>query len=213
MISCFNSESNSFNQNYLNNCKNSEKKLKYIQSLMPVTVDNNCKCPKCGAKNKLSYHASYQRNIAFVIDENIENFRIIVTRLICKSCGSTHALLPNFIIPYKIMSLHGILNIIQNSILNSVLTISSRLNISYQIIYEYLSLFLSFFGNVAILNNSKEYWVNFNQQYFLENALSFSEEKFLIDFLEYHKLFFLMTKFRNISPPLIYCGCHEMATT
>lgn len=180
---------------------------------MPVNVNDKCECPKCGAKNKFSYHAYYQRNIAFVINENIENFKVTVVRLICKSCGSSHALLPNFIVPYKIMSLHSILNIVQNSTLTSVLAISSRINISYQMIYVYLSFFLSFFSNTVILNNYTNFCVNFDKQYFLEHASCFSEEKFLLDFWEYYKLVFLMTKFRNISPPKVYTGCHQMAST
>lgn len=52
-------------------------------------------CPVCGSNTEL--HDSYDRHVH--IDENIE--WIVIQRVICTGCGKTHAVLPDFIKPYK----------------------------------------------------------------------------------------------------------------
>lgn len=52
-------------------------------------------CPVCGSNTRL--HDSYNRHVH--IDEKIE--WIIIQRVICAGCGKTHAVIPDFIKPYK----------------------------------------------------------------------------------------------------------------
>jgi len=52
-------------------------------------------CPVCGSNTGL--HDSYDRHVH--IDEKIE--WIVIQRVICTGCGKTHAVLPDFIKPYK----------------------------------------------------------------------------------------------------------------
>jgi hypothetical protein len=52
-------------------------------------------CPKCGGKT--SYHDSYDRHVH--IGEEIE--WISLYRVICGECGKAHAIIPDFIRPYK----------------------------------------------------------------------------------------------------------------
>ena len=52
-------------------------------------------CPQCSGKTAL--HGCYDRHIN--INENTE--WIVIQRVICSNCGRTHAILPDFIKPYK----------------------------------------------------------------------------------------------------------------
>lgn len=52
-------------------------------------------CPICGGKT--SFHDSYDRHVH--IGEEIE--WITLYRVICSKCGKTHAIIPDFIRPYK----------------------------------------------------------------------------------------------------------------
>jgi predicted amidophosphoribosyltransferase len=52
-------------------------------------------CPKCGGRT--SFHASYHRHVH--IGEEIEWINLF--RVICNKCGKTHAIIPDFIRPYK----------------------------------------------------------------------------------------------------------------
>lgn len=58
----------------------------------------NIKCT-CGSRGNFHIHATYNR---YISDGNTEN-SLCVTRVKCESCNKTHALLPSFIIPYRIL--------------------------------------------------------------------------------------------------------------
>ena len=53
-------------------------------------------CPSCNFEGKLYSHGSYERN---VITEE-DSYKITIFRVKCPICGKTHALIPDFIIPY-----------------------------------------------------------------------------------------------------------------
>ena len=59
-------------------------------------------CPNCHSSDLIKY-GSYTRNVIYISDDNlkIESCILKVQRVKCKSCGKTHTLLPQGIIPYK----------------------------------------------------------------------------------------------------------------
>ena len=63
MIICFVNKINTFSEINKKNLKISQQTL---QDLMPTEKDIHCTCPTCGAKNKFSYHSSYERNFSFL---------------------------------------------------------------------------------------------------------------------------------------------------
>jgi transposase-like protein len=65
----------------------------------------NEKCPRCGASWKLSPHGGYSRNLVSCKDGMTVEFRVSPRRFKCASCGATHALLPDILIPYSPYSL------------------------------------------------------------------------------------------------------------
>ena len=70
------------------------------------------KCPRCGAFGKLSPYGSYFRNLVSYKDGIIVESRVSPLRFECTSCGATHALLPDIIIPYSPYSLRFILTVL-----------------------------------------------------------------------------------------------------
>ena len=88
MIICFVNKINTFSEINKKNLKISQQTL---QDLMPTKEDIHCACPTCGAKNKFSYHSSYERNFSFLDNDILWDVRLSVTRAICNSCGHTHA--------------------------------------------------------------------------------------------------------------------------
>ena len=66
-------------------------------------------CPRCGANGKLIEHGYYSRYLAYLIGERTTYSRLSPLRFECKSCGATHALLPDIVIPYGRYSLSFVL--------------------------------------------------------------------------------------------------------
>ena len=201
MIICFNDKINTFSKIYKNNFSFTQEN---VQDIMPNVSDINCKCPKCKAKSNFYYHGSYIRNISFINDNGVFDCKVSVNRAICNSCGSTHALLPSFIVPYKIFSCESILFVISKAFSSSVIFVSQKLNISIELIYSFFALFLSFFDFSDSLNREFNFFTNFNKNYFFLNCFSICNNKFFILFFYRYKWLFLMSKFRNIKPPTIY---------
>ena len=201
MIICFNDKINTFSKN---NFKNFNFTKNNVQNLMPSINDINCNCPKCNAKPNFSYHGSYFRNISFVTQNSTYDFSVSVTRVICNSCNSTHALLPSFIVPYKIFSLHSILFIVLELYHSSVLKLSNKLNLSFELIYSLFTLFISFFCYVDSLNKNNNTYKNFNLKYFQLHCFDICNNIFLINFFKFYQFPFLMTKFQNMKSPPVY---------
>jgi len=58
-------------------------------------------CPCCGNTGNLRIHAYYSRSVF----RGSEKITLTITRVICRSCGRTHALLPAWLVPYSRISL------------------------------------------------------------------------------------------------------------
>jgi transposase-like protein/ribosomal protein S27AE len=62
-------------------------------------------CPKCGASGKLSPYGDYKRWLVSTDGKGVIAERIYPLRFECGSCGVTHALLPDILVPYSPYSL------------------------------------------------------------------------------------------------------------
>lgn len=216
MIVCFNEKINNFNENNLKSFSSYSERNSYVQSLMPDITDVHKNiCPCCHARNKLIKYGKYERNISILIDDYIENYSVSIQRLICNSCNHTHALLPNFVVPYKIMAIFSIAKIVQRASISSAYKLADIINLSIQMIYTYIAIVLAFFDDFRILNNSKEYSYtqNFNQKYFLTNCINLSNFNYRLDFFEFYNWFLFMQKFRNNSSPPITISISKVPPT
>ena len=69
-------------------------------------------CPCCGASGKCSEHGSYRRTVMDFVSDGVCSRRIWVTRVRCSSCGHTHAILFDPVIPYMRYSLLFVLRVL-----------------------------------------------------------------------------------------------------
>lgn len=79
-------------------------------------------CPCCNSSELVKW-GSYNRKAKY-IDKYVKKEIITIRRVRCKKCGKTHALLPTFIIPYKI----NLLDIIINSLNDEEITLNISLD-------------------------------------------------------------------------------------
>lgn len=183
----------------LENIQEDDLRSDYVQSCMPTESDvHDCKCPYCGCKDNYKFYCTYRRNITFVINNEVINFRVIVTRIICNSCDTTHALLPYFIVPYKVYSFNAICSIVNDAANSSALKVAEKLSISYQLIYNFISVFFLFYKNASILNNKNKYLSKLNKISYLKIFSSLClDNDFRFHHLIFFKWVFLMSKFQN----------------
>ena len=100
---------------------------------------HNERCPDCGAAGKLSPYGDYDRNLVSHDGEKVIESRINPLRFECVSCGTTHALLPDILIPYSPYSLRFMLNVLVAHFERSmtVATLCSHYGIAVSTLYAW----------------------------------------------------------------------------
>lgn len=104
----------------------------------------SCTCPECGAVGCLAEFRSYERHLISVSNGKRIDTSITVPRFLCCSCGHTHAVLPDVLIPYGSYSLRFILAVILEY-LDRTCTVASlceQWSISISTLYDWIHLFI-----------------------------------------------------------------------
>lgn len=101
-------------------------------------------CPCCKRKGDCVVFASYQRYVIDYINDQVVTSSIEITRVRC-SCGHTHAILPDPIIPYDSYSLFFILRVLREHARHhgTVLELCERFCITPSILYRWKHLYQS----------------------------------------------------------------------
>lgn len=117
--------------------KNSSGKLfsACMNSFQPAQVT----CPVCKSSGNCHIHAYYGRKIIDFINGKPVRSDLTVMRLICDSCGHTHAVLPDFIIPYSQYGLFFILRALAEAFLSwrTIEEICERFQITVNQFYQW----------------------------------------------------------------------------
>ena len=100
------------------------------------------RCPFCGAKGECRIFAHYERSVIEIIGGKVFYRQLRITRVIC-SCGHTHAILPDFLVPYDQYSLPFILQVLHIYLLRqmTVSRICEIYAISHSMLYRWISVF------------------------------------------------------------------------
>jgi hypothetical protein len=120
----------------------------FFESMEEVTGDKlksfKMACPYCCAQNpSWSYYDSYKRYLISFENGKSVAHSIKITRIECSSCKHPHAILPEFIIPYKSYSLLFILRVLRDYFSKvKINALCEKYNISATMIYEWKKLFL-----------------------------------------------------------------------
>ncbi|WP_010248725.1 DUF6431 domain-containing protein [Acetivibrio cellulolyticus] len=136
------------------------------------------KCPCCKTKHPdWKKHSQYNRYLVSFENGCVVYYQITVTRYQCSSCGHTHAILPESIIPYCSYSFLFILAVMRDYFNRSITVtdICAKYNISVSTLYSWKSLFL----------NQKKIWIGL-----LEDACTSS-----IQFLNSENLLYKLEEF------------------
>ena len=99
-------------------------------------------CPCCGANGSSRIHAYYDRSLVDFINGTPVRHSLCILRLIC-TCGHTHAILPDFIIPYSGYGLFFILRVLAEYFLrlSTVERLCERFSITLSQLRRWLQIF------------------------------------------------------------------------
>lgn len=111
-------------------------------------------CPKCAKTHLVLIQNNYSRNVIFKISNVLVKVHISIPRLKCKNCGSTHAVLPVFCIPFKQYSKQAVLDIVSLASKTSTQHVADDLNIEPKQVRRFISTFKSFKNKVLLLFQS-----------------------------------------------------------
>lgn len=102
-------------------------------------------CPFCGSRGACVRFASYDRYVVDFLGGRPSCETIRVPRFKCRSCGHTHAILTDFLIPYRSYSLFFILRTIGEYLLHlrTVEELCLRFEITHSMLYRWIRIFQS----------------------------------------------------------------------
>lgn len=125
------------------------------------------RCPHCKSQNLIKW-GSYNRYLCYCENNKIKEKTIKIKRMRCKDCGKTHALIPSFIVPYKIFTLDIVLSTLSND--NISISISydtvSKWDRQFNKHLPYLKTMFKNLSKIEIIKKIKEDILNKYKQYF-----------------------------------------------
>ena len=109
------------------------------------------KCPKCGKTHLTLLKSCYSRGVIFKLNNILIEVNIVVPRLICENCKSTHAVLPDFCVPLKRYSKFAIIEIANVATEIGTEEAAASLNIEAKQVRRFVKVVKSFLWNVSVL--------------------------------------------------------------
>ena len=102
-------------------------------------------CPYCDSKGQMILHDSYSRYMITLKANHIETKILQIPRVKCASCGHTHAVLPEVLIPYSSYSIRFVLMVLKDYFLHThtVEKICEMYQIAHSTLYAFRDLFFS----------------------------------------------------------------------
>jgi len=171
-------------------------------------------CPSCNAFHSFTRHATYSRNICFLNSGKIEEHKINILRLLCNSCGRTHAILPADTVPYLIYSFSCVFQVLIKHFVDeqSVLEISNINLISFQVIYLFIKRFINHFNPcITFLRVFLAVQLDFTSSFkdvISTIAKNFNYVDFQRKYSNYCKLAFFMMRNQNILSKPVHIGSY-----
>ena len=142
-------------------------------------------CPYCGAKGDCKKRGSYERSLVTFPDGKPLVVRLRIPRVQC-TCGKSHALLPDFIVPYLSYSLPMILRILSDYFTRrlTIRGICEKYLVSPPLIYRFKKRFLI----------HKKQWLGILRDMEL-STISFMEELLTSSYDRFHDAFLRLTTY------------------
>lgn len=164
------------NKNIKNIIKKYEKKINY----------GYLRCPKCQSSQLIRW-GTYERTAIYIGESQVEEKRLTIQRYRCKSCGKTHGILPEGLIPYKQFATDIITEVLLNPYSKNINDITNYISYEtikrwqkqYKMFHPYLVTMFKTRNKNEILKKIKENIIEFYESYYKQNHKCFMQIKIL----------------------------------
>ncbi len=121
--------------------KSSSKSL--FDSFMEGYSPKSESCPTCRSSGNCIHHGYYCRMIIDYIGGKVVVHHVMILRVFCKSCGHTHAILPDFLIPYVSYGLFFVLQVLTRHFLkvNTLEALCEKYDLDPKTIRRWINVF------------------------------------------------------------------------
>lgn len=159
---------------------------------MPLFQPARETCPVCKSYGNLEIHSYYKRKLVDFIDGKPVQHEITILRCKCSSCNATHAILPDYIIPYSSYSLFFVLQVLKEYFfhLHTIDKLCERFHITPKQLYKWIKLW----------KTHKSRWLGFmknlevsNQDFLLSLTHKEEPSSFTSDFVRTFSMSFLQS--------------------
>lgn len=156
----------------------------YFDSCMDSFCPEAEVCPCCNRKGDCVSHAFYKRRLLDFVNDRFFTSNLWILRVIC-SCGATHAILPDPIIPYRSYSLFFILAVLRDHFIHliPIETVCDKYSISVKTFYRWKDLF----------NQHRKEWLGLLVSMELDERRSLERLQEMESFADFAIAFFLQT--------------------
>jgi Domain of unknown function (DUF6431) len=116
-------------------------------------------CPVCKAKRQWNRHASYSRYLLFLEENMFLEEELAVLRLLCKSCGHTHAVLPQECIPFQLYSIYSVATVLHSFYqTDSCKKVCDSFQIPWQLLYLFIRTLDTYLASIELLLRKEQLW-------------------------------------------------------
>ena len=100
-----------------------------------------CQC--CKSTGNCCVHGYYKRNLIDYFNGKIKTIRILVLRIVCNTCGHTHAVLPDILVPYAQHTVRFIIRVVTEKLTSTLAieAICEKFDITYKTLYRFLEIY------------------------------------------------------------------------
>ena len=168
----------------------------YLNAIKDIKL-SKIECPCCKASGQCEYISPYKRTMISAADDTQKVQYLLIKRAKCNSCGRTHAILPDILVPYGSYSIRFILIVLTKYLQRktSVATFCDKWHIAASTLYSWIHLFIDHYSSfVSALDRISKV---------TEEAIASVEnhDTFMNAFFERFRFHFLQLKTTSYSPP------------
>lgn len=184
----------------------------YLTTVSKATYYYGLVCPCCGAPHDLHRHGVYERYLIVFVLGKLVYQSIPIIRVVCRSCSTTHALLPADVVAYCQYSLSVLLSIFIQILLASVSVpqVAQRYELPVWSVYLVLRRYEWCQARIGLVLFELGYLPKDHQRFTAQESLALIQQhglnRFIRQYWQSNGRYLWQTRFHNRASPPVFLG-------